>query len=121
MAIDRIEVFVTDLTARLQREISSGTYDTGAPGTLIGKPLLVKIHADGVTGYGQIRPISPGHFIPDTVHSMVGAITDIYGPRLIGKDLFGLESVSTMFDQALPGNMNARALERHTLKREVVK
>ena len=69
MAIDRIEVLVTDLTARVQREISSGAYDTGASGTLLGKPVLVKIHADGVTGYGQIRSISPGHFMPDTVHS----------------------------------------------------
>lgn len=115
MAIDRIEVLVTDLTLRLQRETSSGPYDTGPSGTLLGKPVLVKIHADGVTGYGQIRPISPGHFIPDTVHSMVGAITDIYGPRLIGKDLLGLESVSAMFDQALPGNMNARAAIDHAL------
>ena len=68
---------------RLQREISSGSYDTGAAGALLGKPVLVAIHADGVTGYGQIRPISPGHFMPDTVHSMVGAIAEVYGPRLI--------------------------------------
>ena len=68
MAIDRIEVLVTDFPIRLQRETSSGAYDTGASGTLLGKPVLVKIHADGVTGYGQIRPISPGiHARP--VHS----------------------------------------------------
>lgn len=81
LPIDRIEVLVTDLTVRVQREISSGAYDTGVTGTLIGKPVLVKIHADGVTGYGQIRPISPGHFIPDTVHSVVAAITEVYGDR----------------------------------------
>ena len=92
MAIDRIEVCVTDLPIRLQRELSSGPYDTGASGTLLGKPVLVKIHADGVTGYGQIRPISPGHFIPDTVHSMVGAIKDVYGPKLIGTDVLDFES-----------------------------
>lgn len=115
MAIDRIEVFVTDLTVRLQREVSSGAYDTGPSGTLLGKPVLVKIHADGVVGYGQIRPISPGHFMPDTVHGMVGAITDIYGPRLIGKDLLDFESLLAMFDQALPANMNARAALDHAL------
>jgi L-alanine-DL-glutamate epimerase-like enolase superfamily enzyme len=115
MAIDRIEVLVTDLTVRLQRETSSGPYDTGASGTLLGKPVLVKIHADGVTGYGQIRPISPGHFMPDTVHSMVGAITDVYGPRLIGKELLDFESTLAMFDQALPANMNARAAIDHAL------
>ena len=47
MAIDRIEVFVTDLTVRLQREVSSGAYDTGPLGSLLGKPVLVKIYADG--------------------------------------------------------------------------
>ncbi len=100
---------------RLRREISSGSYDTGAAGTLLGKPVLVKVHADGVTGYGQIRPISPGHFMPDTVHSMVGAIAEVYGPRLIGKDLFGTESALALFDQSLPANMNARAALDHAL------
>jgi len=115
LAIDRIEVLVTDLTVRLRREISSGAYDTGPSGTLLGKPVLVKIHADCVTGYGQIRPISPGHFMPDTVHSVVGAITDVYGPRLIGRDLLDLESILAMFDQTLPANMNARAALDHAL------
>jgi L-alanine-DL-glutamate epimerase-like enolase superfamily enzyme len=115
LPIDRIEVLVTDLTVRLQRQTSSGAYDTGATGTLVGKPVLVKVHADGVTGYGQIRPISPGHFIPDTVHSAVAAIAEFYGPRLIGKDLFGLEATAAMFDQVLPGNMNARAALDHAL------
>jgi L-alanine-DL-glutamate epimerase-like enolase superfamily enzyme len=115
LAIDRIEVLVTDLTIRLQREVSSGAYDTGPAGTLLGKPVLVKVFADGVVGYGQIRPISPGHFMPDTVHGMVGAITDIYGPRLIGTDVLDFESTLTMFDQALPANMNARAALDHAL------
>ena len=106
---------VTDLPARLRREISSGSYDTGPAGTLVGKPVLVAIHADGVTGYGQIRPISPGHFMPDTVHSVVGAIVEAYGPRLIGRDLFSIESVHSMFERALPANMNARAALDHAL------
>jgi L-alanine-DL-glutamate epimerase-like enolase superfamily enzyme len=115
MAIERIEVFVTDLPGRLQRQVSSGAYDTGPSGSLLGKPVLVKIYADGVVGYGQIRPITPGHFLPDTVHSMVGAITEIYGPRLIGRELFDIEAVWSMFDRALPGNVNARAALDHAL------
>jgi len=77
--------------------------------------VVVKIHADGVVGYGQIRPISPGHFMPDTVHSVVGAIADIYGPRLIGRELLDLESVLAIFDLALPANANARAVLDHAL------
>jgi len=115
MAIDRVDVIVTDLTVRLERQVSSGAYDTGTVGSLLGKPVLIKIYADGVVGYGQIRPITPGHFMPDTVHSMVGAITEIYGPRLIGRELLDFESIFGTFDLTLPVNMNARAAVDHAL------
>ncbi len=115
MPIERIEIFVTDLPTRLQRQVSSGSYDTGPSGRLIGKPVLVRISADGMIGYGQIRPITPGHFLPDTVHSVVSAVRDVYGPLLIGRDLFALESIWETFDQRLPGNVNARALLDHAL------
>ncbi len=115
MKIERIEVFVTDLPNRLQRQMSSGAWDTGPAGSLLGKPVLVKIYAEGVVGYGQIRPISPGHFIPDTVYSVFAAIAEIYGPRLIGRDLSDLDWMWTMFDRVLPGNFNARAALDHAV------
>jgi L-alanine-DL-glutamate epimerase-like enolase superfamily enzyme len=113
--IERIEIFVTDLPDRLQRQMSSGSWDTGVPGSVLGKPVFVKIYAEGVVGYGQIRPISPGHFVPETTHSMVAAITEIYGPRLIGWDLSGLDSMWTMFDRVLPANASARAVLDHAI------
>src|SRR3990172_6810959 len=112
MKIERIEVFVTDLPNRLQRQMSSGAWDTGPAGSLLGKPVLVKIYAEGVVGCGQIRSISPGHFIPETVYSVVAAITEIYGPRLIGRDLSDLDWMWTMFDRVLPGNFNAQSAGR---------
>jgi L-alanine-DL-glutamate epimerase-like enolase superfamily enzyme len=115
MAIDRIEIFVTDLPGRLQRRTSSGAYDTGPKGSLMGKPVFLKLHADGVTGYGQIRPTAPGRFMADTVHSIVGAISDVYGPRLLGKELSDVELAWSMFDRSLPVNNNARALLDHAL------
>jgi L-alanine-DL-glutamate epimerase-like enolase superfamily enzyme len=115
MKIERIDVFVTDLPTRLRRQISSGAWDTGATGSLLGKPVLVKLYADGVVGYGQIRSISPGHFIPETVYSVVAAITEIYGPRLIGMDLSDLDAMWSMFDRSLPGNFNARAALDHAV------
>jgi hypothetical protein len=48
MRIERIEVRITDLKSRLQRQRSSGPYDTGAPGTLLGNPVLVTVFAQGV-------------------------------------------------------------------------
>ena len=110
LAIDRIEVFVTELPTRIQRTFSSGSWDTGAPKQLLGKPVLVRLSADGVIGYGQIRPISPGHFVSDTVHSVVAAITDIYGPLLLRRQLTDLESIHELFDRRLAGNPAARAV-----------
>lgn len=108
--IDRIDIHVTALSERLQRVFSSGSYDTGPAERLLGKPVLVKIHADGVTGCAQIRPISPGHFVADTTHSMVAAIREIYGPALLGRSLFDIEGIHEMFDNRLAGNPAARAV-----------
>jgi L-alanine-DL-glutamate epimerase-like enolase superfamily enzyme len=115
MPIDRLEVFVTDLPGRLQRTISSGSYDTGASRSMLGKPVLVRLFADGVVGCGQIRPISPGHFMPDTPQSAVAAIVEVYGPQLIGRSLFDTEAIWAMFDSGLPGNSVARAALDHAI------
>ena len=109
MKIDRIEIFVTELPVRVQRIFSSGPYDTGPANQILGKPVLVKVFADGVVGFGQIRPITPGHFLADTTQGMVSAIKDIYGKNLIGKSLFDIESANEMFDLRLAGNPCARA------------
>ncbi len=108
--IDRIEIFVTALSARVQRIFSSGSYDTGPAERLLGKPVLVKIYADGVVGLGQIRPISPGHFVADTTQSVVAAIKEIYGPALLGKSIFDIEAINEIFDLRLANNPAARAV-----------
>jgi len=108
--IDRIEIFVTALSARVQRIFSSGSYDTGPAERLLGKPVLVKLYADGVVGLGQIRPISPGHFVADTTQSVVAAIKEIYGPALLGKSIFDIEAINEIFDLRLANNPAARAV-----------
>lgn len=108
--IDRIEIFVTELPVRLKRIFSSGSYDTGPLGRVLGKPVLVRIHADGVVGCAQIRPIAPGHFVADTTHSVVAAIREIYGPDLLGRDIFDIEGITERFDLRLAGNPAARAV-----------
>ena len=111
--IERIEVFVTDLPQRLQRQLAHGTWDTGPSKDILGKPVLVKLYAGGIVGYGQIRPFSPGHIAPETTQGMITAITELYGPRLLGRDLFDIEENSPIFDQVLPGNQAARAVLDH--------
>lgn len=109
MRIERIEIFVTDLTMRLQRQRSTGAYDTGASGALIGKPVLIKIFAEGVVGYGQIRPLAPHHSMPDTYATMISMIRDVCGIRLIGQRIFDVEGIHAMFERIAPGNYMARA------------
>ena len=108
--IERIEIFVTTLAARVQRIFSSGSYDTGPAERVLGKPVLVKIHAEGVIGCAQIRPISPGHFVADTTQSAVAAIREIYGPALLGKSIFDIAAAQEAFDLRLAGNPAARAV-----------
>jgi L-alanine-DL-glutamate epimerase-like enolase superfamily enzyme len=108
--IDRIEIHVTALSARLKRIFSSGTYDTGPEDSITSKPVLVRIYADGVVGTAQIRPISPGHFVADTTQSMVAAIREIYGPALLGKSIFDIETINGIFDNRLAHNPAARAV-----------
>ena len=109
MKIERIEIFVTELPVRVQRIFSSGAYDTGPPTQILGKPVLVKIFAEGVVGFGQIRPITPGHFLADTTQGMVATIKEIYGKNLIGKSIFDIEAANEMFDLRLAGKPCARA------------
>jgi muconate cycloisomerase len=108
--IDRIEIFVTALSARVQRIFSSGSYDTGPAERLLGKPVLVKIYDEGVVGIAQIRPISPGHFVADTTLSVVAAVKEIYGPAMIGRSIFDIEAINETFDNRLAGNPAARAV-----------
>lgn len=109
MKIERVDIVVTELAGRVQRTMSSGAYDTGPAGSPMGKPVLVRIHAEGIVGYGQVRPTAPGHFVPETVYSVIAAIRHVYGPALIGRDVFDMEQIWADFDLILPGNSNARA------------
>ncbi len=115
MPIDRVEVRVTDYNQRLQRTTMHGDYDTGPSGQMLGKPVMLRIFADGVVGYGHVRPTTPGHSMPDTYKSVVCAVQEIVGPMLIGRDIFDIESIFAEFDMLLPGNTNVRALVDYAL------
>lgn len=115
MRIERIEVRITDLTVRLQRLRSTGVYDTGASGQLLGKPVLVKVFAEGVIGYGQIRPLAPHHSMADTYGSIITSIRDVYGPKLVGQPIWNVDSLHAVMEKIGPANFNARAAIDHAL------
>jgi hypothetical protein len=104
-----IEIRITDLKTRLQCQGSTGPYDTGAPRALLGKPVLVKLYAGGVLGYGQIRPLH--HVMPGTYASMISMIKDVCGARLIGQSICDGETIHGLLDRiAVP-------IIRRTVKR----
>ena len=107
--IERVEVSITELSTRLQRKLSSGAADTGPAGAPLGKPVLVRIFSDGIIGSGQIRPVSPGHFSAESVHSVFSAVRDYYAPMMIGRSIFDIDQLWSDFDRILPANPNARA------------
>jgi L-alanine-DL-glutamate epimerase-like enolase superfamily enzyme len=71
--------------------------------------VLVKIFAEGVVGFGQIRPFAPHHSMPDTYRTMISMIRDVCGSRLIGQRVFDVEGIHSMFDRMAPANYMARA------------
>src|SRR6202158_1518041 len=115
MRIERIEIRVTDFTSRLRRQRSTGAYDTCAPGQLLGKPVLVKVYAEGIVGYGQIRPLAPHHSMPDTYASMISMIKHVCRPHMTGRSIYDFESLHVLFDNLAPFNYLARAAIDHSL------
>lgn len=108
MKIKKIEVIPVDISPSFTRRISRGVIKPGQPGALIGKPVLVRIHAeDGTIGDGLVRVIQPFH--GETTQGVVSAVRDFYAPLMIGQSPFDLERFWSLFDQVLPGNVNARA------------
>lgn len=69
----------------------------------------MKLFAEGVVGYGQIRPIAPHHAMSDTYASMIATIKDVCGARLIGRSIFYDEGIHELFDVLTPANFMARA------------
>ncbi len=94
----------------LQRTFSSGSWDTGPAGQILGKPVLVKIHADGVTGVGANPLHRAGAFLPDTPQSMVAAITEVFGPLMIGRELTEIETHQRGSDLAARRQPRLRAV-----------
>ena len=105
--IDAVEVSVLDIVPARQRKIPSGKIPYGPAGSWIGRPVLVKICAEGVEGYGEIRPINP--FVGEMAGSMYPVIRDFYAPLMIGRNVIEIESLLNACVTALPGHPSALA------------
>ncbi|PBJ83291.1 dipeptide epimerase [Lysobacteraceae bacterium NML93-0399] len=70
--------------------------------------ILVSIHTDtGHTGYGEAAPTAV--ITGDTQGAIVGAISTVIAPRLIGRDVADLNALCRLVQTALERNTSAKA------------
>lgn len=120
--IDRIDITVLDIVPARQRRIPSGKIPYGGPGSMIGRPLFIRVWADGVYGVGEIRPINP--FVGESATSMYPVLKDFYAPKIIGRNVFHIESTLSLCERTMPGHPSALAaldLALHDLMGKMLK
>jgi muconate cycloisomerase len=107
LKIDEVRIYPMDILPKLQRTIPTGAISYGTGGSWAGRSVLVAISAEGLTGWGEIRPVNP--FVGETATSVYGAIRDFYAPLLIGENAFEIERLLDSLERKLTQNPAALA------------
>jgi L-alanine-DL-glutamate epimerase-like enolase superfamily enzyme len=105
LIIDEIEIIPLDIVPRMKRKISTGPLLYGDPGSWIGRPVLLRISAGGLSGWGEVRPVNP--WIGETAASVFSCLRDFYGPVLLGRNALDIERTLRACHAKLPGNLAA--------------
>ena len=108
LMIDRVEIIPIDVVPRNKRRIPTGPHLYGGAGSWVGRPVMVKVCAGGLTGWGETRPVNP--FVGETAAGMFACLRDFYGPLCIGRDAFRIEDILRGCEQGLPKNPAALAV-----------
>jgi len=107
LKIDEVRIYPLDIVPKLQRVIPTGAISYGGKGSWVGRSVLVGISAEGLTGWGEIRPVNP--FVGETATSVYAAIRDFYAPLLVAQNAFEIERLLDMLERKLPQNPSAIA------------
>ncbi|HEV7820541.1 MAG TPA: hypothetical protein VGO84_05125, partial [Burkholderiales bacterium] len=102
LTIDRIEIIPLDIVPANKRRIPTGPHLYGGAGSWVGRPVVVRIQAQGLSGWGEIRPVNP--FVGETAASMFACLRDFYAPLCIGSDALGIEDILRRCELQLPKN-----------------
>jgi L-alanine-DL-glutamate epimerase-like enolase superfamily enzyme len=105
LPIDEIEIIPLDIVPKLKRKISTGPILYGDKGSWIGRPILLRVSAGGLSGWGEVRPVNP--WIGETAASIFSCLKDFYGPLILGQDAVQIERVLRSCERKLPGNRAA--------------
>jgi muconate cycloisomerase len=102
LTIESVEIIPLDIVPQLKRKMSTGAFIYGDKGSWAGRPVLVGIHAQGLSGWGEIRPVNP--FVGETASSIFSSVRDFYAPLLIGRDAMEIQSLLNDCERRLPNN-----------------
>ncbi|MCW3841056.1 hypothetical protein ONA70_13190 [Micromonospora yasonensis] len=96
LTIDAIDTYAVALPTVRSFGVSGGSVAVaGTPSIRI----LVKVTADGVTGWGEATPIPAWTY--ETAESIVTTIDRYLAPAILGRPAWDLDGVTTAFDRAV--------------------
>lgn len=102
LKIEAVEIIALDIVPSHRRRMSTGAYVYSDKGGWAGRPVMVGIHAGGITGWGEARPINP--FVAETAAGMFTNMRDYYASLLIGRDAMQIEATLRACEARLPAN-----------------
>lgn len=96
LTIDAVETYAVALPTIRSFGVSGGSVAVaGTPSIRV----LVKVTADGVTGWGEATPIPAWTY--ETAESIVTTIDRYLAPAILGRPAWDLDGVTTTFDRAI--------------------
>ncbi|MGR6320128.1 enolase C-terminal domain-like protein [Micromonospora soli] len=96
LTIDAVETYAVALPTVRSFGVSGGSVAVaGTPSIRV----LVKVTADGVTGWGEATPIPAWTY--ETAESIVTTIDRYLAPAILGRPAWDLDGVTTAFDRAI--------------------
>lgn len=102
LPIERIEVMPLDIVPARKRKIPTGALLYGGEGSWVGRPVLVRVCAGGLSGWGEVRPVNP--FVGESAASMFATLRDFYGPLVLGRNALDIVAVLRACENHSPGN-----------------
>jgi L-alanine-DL-glutamate epimerase-like enolase superfamily enzyme len=108
LVIDEVEIIPLDIVPRMKRKLSTGPLQYGDRGSWIGRPVLLRVSANGISGWGEVRPLNP--WIGETAASVFACLRDFYAPLILGRDALDIEQLLRACFQKLPGNLATLAV-----------
>ncbi|MFI5833623.1 mandelate racemase/muconate lactonizing enzyme family protein [Micromonospora sp. NPDC051300] len=96
LTVDRVETYAVALPTIRSFGVSGGAVAVaGTPSIRV----LVKVGADGVTGWGEATPIPAWTY--ETAESIVTTIDRYLAPAILGRPAWDLDGVTSAFDRAI--------------------